>query len=124
MKALLILLLVLPLAASDSGVLIPGDRNAPDPSVLSLAEMSLDVGIDNGTAKVSVREIFVNHTDRSLEGTYHFALPVRAVLSDFAVWDELTRIPGVIMERKRADEVYDGLKNAAIDPGLLEAIGG
>jgi Ca-activated chloride channel family protein len=120
MRALLILLFVLPLAAADSGVLIPGDRNAPDPAVLSLEEMTLNIAIDNGTARVSVREIFANHTNRNLEGTYSFALPIRALLSDFAVWDDLTRIPGVILERKRADEIYNSLRSATIDPGLLQ----
>src|SRR5438876_5760664 len=33
--ALIILLFVLPLAGADSGVLIPGDRTAPDPNILS-----------------------------------------------------------------------------------------
>jgi Ca-activated chloride channel family protein len=120
MRALLFLLFVLPLAAADSGVLVPGDRNSPDPSILSLEEMSINIGIDNGTARVTVREIFANHTNRNLEGTYSFALPIRALLSDFAVWDDLTRIPGVIMERKRANEIYDSLRAAAIDPGLLQ----
>jgi Ca-activated chloride channel family protein len=120
MRAFLILLFVLPLAAADSGVLIPGDRNAPDPSILSLEEMSINVAIDNGTARVSIREIFANHTNRNLEGTYSFALPIRAVLSDFAVWDDVTRIPGVILERKRADEIYDSLRVREIDPGLLK----
>ena len=120
MRALLILLLVVPLAAADSGVLIPTDRTAPDPSILSLEEMTLNIGIDNGTAKVSVRQIFANHTGRNQEGTYSFALPIRAVLSDFAVWDDLTRIPGVILERKRAEEIYDSLRASQIDPGLLQ----
>src|SRR5262249_19866748 len=75
---------------------------------------------DNGTARVSVREIFANHTSRNLEGTYSFALPIRALLSDFAVWDDLTRIPGVILERKRAEEIYDSLKASTSDPGLLQ----
>jgi Ca-activated chloride channel family protein len=120
MRAFLILLLVVPLAAADSGVLIPGDRQSPDPSILSLDEMTLNISIDNGTALVSVREIFGNHTNRNLEGTYSFALPIRALLSDFAVWDDLTRIPGVILERKRAEEIYDNLRSVTIDPGLLQ----
>src|SRR5689334_15814701 len=103
-----------------SVVLIPSDRNAPDPNILSLEEMSLNIGIDNGTARVAIREIFANHTNRNLEGTYSFALPIRALLSDFAVWDDLTRIPGVILERKRAEEIYDNLRVATIDPGLLQ----
>ncbi len=101
-------------------MLIPGDRNTPDPGILSLEEMTLNIGIDNGTARVSIREIFANHTNRNLEGTYTFALPIRSLLSDFAVWDDLTRIPGVILERKRADEIYDNLRAKTIDPGLLQ----
>jgi len=120
MRALFILLLALPLAAADSGVLVPSDRSAPDPSILSLAEMALDIVTDNGMAKVSVREIFANHTNRNYEGTYSFALPIRAVLSDFAVWDDLVRIPGVILERKRAGEIYDSLRSRTIDPGILQ----
>src|SRR5438093_13095939 len=120
MRAFIILLLVLPLAAADSGVRITGDRTASDPSILSLEEMALDIVIDNGTARVGVRQIFTNHTGGNREGTYSFALPNRAVLSDFAVWDDLVRIPGVILERKRAGEIYDSLRLQKIDPGILQ----
>ena len=72
---------------------------------LSLDEMSIDVTIDNGYAKVQIRQIFANHTAQPLEGNYVFALPGRALISDFAVWDDTTRIPGVILERKRAEEI-------------------
>ena len=37
-----------------------------------------------------------------------------------AVWDDLVRIPAVILERKRAGEIYDSLRNQSIDPGLLQ----
>src|SRR5262245_1459375 len=122
MRTLIILLLVIPLAlaAADSGVLIPGDRSSPDPGILSLEEMSIDLVIDNGDARVGVRQIFTNHTGGNREGTYSFALPNRAVLSDFAVWDDLVRIPGVILERKRAGEIYDTLRAQTIDPGILQ----
>ena len=77
MRAFLIILLafVVPLVAADSGVLVPADRTAPDPSVLSLGEMDLDIRIDNGMARIAIRQIFVNHTGGNLEGTYQFALP-------------------------------------------------
>jgi hypothetical protein len=97
-----LLLLMTPLwVFADSGVLIPSDSGTPDASRLSIAEMKIDVRIDNGAARVAIREIFANHTARILEGVYSFALTPRAVVSDFAVWDGLTRIPGVILERKR-----------------------
>jgi Ca-activated chloride channel family protein len=116
-----LLLLLAPVAAfPDGGVLIPRDKAQPDPSTLSLEEMEITVEIDNGDARVFVRQIFANHTGGIQEGNYIFALPSRATVSDFAVWDGPVRIPAVILERKRAGEIYNELKQQSIDPGLLQ----
>ncbi len=118
---ILLALGLLPLGArADAGVLIPRDKQAPDPAVLSLAEMKIDIQIDNGDARVRIMQIFLNHTNRIEEGTYVFALPDQSAVSDFAVWDGPVRIPAVILERKRAEEVYYQARMQAIDPGLLE----
>ncbi len=109
-----------PALRADSGVLIPGDREAPDPSILSLTEMQVEIHIDNGDAHVWIRQIFTNHTGRPEEGNYVFALPSGTQVSDFAVWDGPVRIPAVILERKRAAAIYQELKSQAIDPGLLQ----
>jgi Ca-activated chloride channel family protein len=106
--------------AADGGVLLPVGAQQPDSAVFSLDEMSIDIHIDNGDARVSIRQIFGSHSPNINEGTYVFALPARGVVSDFAVWDGLVRIPGVILERRRAEEIYESLKSQAIDPGLLE----
>src|SRR5579864_5083713 len=113
-------LVVCTLARGDAGVLIANGHDKPDSNVLSLAEMEIDVRIDNGDARVSIRQIFASHALNISEGNYVFALPVRAIVSDFGVWDDVTRIPGVIMERRRAGEVYNDLKWQTIDPGLLQ----
>src|SRR5215217_4585199 len=55
-----------------------------------------------------------------MEGNYTFSLPARSLISDFAVWDGVTRIPGVILERRRAEEIYAEAKAQVIDPGLLQ----
>lgn len=107
-------------AFADSGALIPGDRQQPDPAIFSLNEMTLEIRIDNGTARVRMRQIFGNHSGTIEEGTYQFALPAKATVSDFAVWDDVTRIPGVILERRRAGEIYEQTKAQSIDPGLLQ----
>ena len=116
----LILLLAPSAAFPDGGVLIPRDKAQPDPSILSLEEMEITVQIDNGDARVFVRQIFANHTGHIEEGNYIFAIPSRATVSDFAVWDGPVRIPAVILERKRAGEIYNELKQQSIDPGLLQ----
>ena len=121
---LLFLVLILALAPGraigDAGVLIPSNNPQPDPRILSLEEMDVEVRIDNGVARVSIRQIFASHSGSVLEGNWVFALPDRATVSDFAVWDGVTRIPGVILERRRAGEIYERLKWQSIDPGLLQ----
>src|ERR1043165_1549217 len=105
---------------AQSGALIPSSKDKPDPSVLSLQVMNVDVLIDNQHARVRVLQIYDNHTPATLEGKYLFALPPAASVSDFAVWDNDTRIPGVMMEKRRANAIYGEIKQKAIDPGLLQ----
>ena len=104
----------------DAGVLIPRDKAQPDPAVLSLEEMEITIRIDNSDARIFVKQIFANHTSGVQEGNYVFALNSRSVVSDFATWDGPVRIPAVILERKRAEEIYNELKQQSIDPGLLQ----
>ena len=120
MLMLLALLFASTLLLADAGILIPRDKAQPDPAILSLEEMEITVRIDNGDARVFVRQIFANHTGKIEEGNYFFALPSQATVSDFAVWDGPARIPAVVLERKRAEDIYTQLKQQAIDPGLLQ----
>ncbi|HYM75343.1 MAG TPA: VIT domain-containing protein [Candidatus Dormibacteraeota bacterium] len=108
------------LLLADAGVLIPRDKQQPNSAILSLEEMEITVRIDNGDARVFVRQVFANHTASIEEGNYIFALPSHATISDFATWDGPVRLPAVILERKRAEEIYNQLKQQSIDPGLLQ----
>jgi Ca-activated chloride channel family protein len=124
-KPFLPLLTVILIAAAlplfgDAGILIPRDKQQPDAAILSLEEMEITVCIDNGDARVFVRQVFANHTARIEEGNYIFALPSHATISDFATWDGPVRLPAVILERKRAEEIYNQIKQQSIDPGLLQ----
>jgi Ca-activated chloride channel family protein len=113
-------LAISPLLFADAGILLPRDKQQPDANVLSLEEMEITIRIDNGDARVFVKQIFANHTGGIEEGNYVFALPSHATISDFATWDGPTRLPAVILERKRAEEIYTQLKRQAVDPGLLQ----
>ena len=120
LAALLVVLLAPIAARAQSGVLIPTSAQKPDPAILSLDEMTVDIKIDNQFARVRVVQIFGNHTATVQEGQYVFLIPTTASISDFAVWDGDVRIPGVILEKRRAEETYQDLALQAIDPGLLE----
>jgi len=107
---------------SDVGVIIPleGGRDKPDQSILSIYRMEINILIDNNYATVKVMQIFHNHTNRDLEGQYVFIVPSEAAISDFAIWDNQVRIPGVVMEKKRARRIYEETVWRMKDPGLLE----
>ena len=105
---------------ADAGVLILGGNTQPDPRVLSLDDMRVEITIENGDARVYVIEIFSNHTGTPQEGNYVFALPTGSTVSDFAVWDGAVRIPAVILTRRKAREIYEDVRAQQIDPGLLE----
>jgi len=107
-------------AHAQSGLLIPTSTGRPDAGVLSLRDMSIEASIARGYARVNVRQVFENHTAQTQEGTYRFALPPSAAIGDFAVWDGLVRIPGVILEKRRARAIYDALTAERVDPGLLQ----
>lgn len=120
LKQLVVLLALASITWGDAGVLIPRDKAQPDPQILSLEEMEITIRIDNADARIFVKQIFANHTSGIQEGNYIFALNSHATVSDFATWDGPVRIPAVILERKRAEEIYNELKQQAIDPGLLQ----
>src|SRR5262245_19659183 len=108
-------------AKAQSGALIPVSvKNEPDSSILSLQVMKVDVVIDNQHARVNVLQIFDSHVGRVLEGKYLFALPPQSSIADFAVWDGDLRLPGVILEKRRANQIYSEIKNQMTDPGLLQ----
>jgi Ca-activated chloride channel family protein len=107
-------------AHADIGILLPGDSDEPEPEKLTLEEARIQIRIDHQYARVKIIQIFGNRTSGVLEGKYVFAIPGDAAISDFAVWDGAVRIPGVILERKRASELYQEIKMQQIDPGLLQ----
>ncbi len=106
---------------ADSGVLIPiSEKEEPDAALLSLDRMQVEVLVDHQYAKTRVQQIFQNHAGKVLEGKYIFALPPGALISDFAVWDGVVRIPGVILERRKAKNLYQILQQQILDPGILQ----
>ena len=113
-------LISLSVVFAQSGVLIPLPSEKPDDKLLSLAVMNVEITIDNGRATVEIMQIFDNHAARILEGKYVFALPQKGSIADFAVWDGDLRIPGVMLEKRRANQIYESVKQKQIDPGILQ----
>ena len=109
-----------PPACAQAGLLVPTRTGRPDASVLAIREMRIEAEIARGHARLGIRQVFENRTGTVQEGTYRFRLPAGATVSDFAVWDGLVRVPGVILEKRRARAIYQELTARRVDPGLLQ----
>ena len=97
----------------------PGERVPP----LSVKYHRVKVEISGQVARTSVDQVFVNPSDRDIEGTYIFPVPEGASVSDFAMFIGNERVRGEILDGAEARRIYEGIVRRMKDPGLLEYIG-
>jgi tetratricopeptide (TPR) repeat protein len=100
------------------GTLVVQDERERGP--LGLRSHSVAVEISDWVMRTEIEEVFVNSSDRRLEGTFHFPLPADASLSRFAMEVNGALVEGELVERVRAREVYEGIVRKMQDPALLE----
>ena len=97
----------------------PGDQVPP----LSVKYHHVTVEIANQVAKTSVDQVFLNHFERDIEGTYIFPLPEGAAISEFAMWVGEEKIQGEILDARKAREIYEDIVRRLKDPAILEYMG-
>ncbi|HLF94770.1 MAG TPA: VIT domain-containing protein, partial [Planctomycetota bacterium] len=102
------------------GSLVAKDEQGRPAGELGLQSHAVSVEILDGIAKTTVEENFENHTDRRLEGTFHFPLPPDASISRLALEVNGKMEEGTCLERERAREVFEGIVRRMQDPALLE----
>ncbi len=92
------------------------------PSV-TLKDHRVSARLKDRVAEVTVEQVFRNHTDRQLEGTYLFPLPDGASVSRWAMTMGGKMVEGEILEAAKARAIYESIVRARRDPGLLEYMG-
>lgn len=102
------------------GAMVCKDEEGRPVGELGLKSHDVSVEIQDGIAKTTVEENFENHTDRRLEGTFHFPLPSDASISRLALEVNGKIEEGTCLERERAREVFEGIVRRMQDPALLE----
>ena len=117
-----------------SGALVPASDHAGgsiisiDPSgqemKLSLRKYHIDVHIQNGFARTTIDQTYFNHTQRRLEGTFHFPLPPDASLSRLAMYVNGKLMEGGMAERQHARNTFEQIVHKMKDPALLEWVDG
>jgi Mg-chelatase subunit ChlD len=120
----LLLLLVAPTGAHAQGLILPRPRpDLPRPPALSVKRHNVQVTVNAGTARTEVEQVFVNPTDRVLEGTYIFPLPEDAAVSQFRMTIDKEPVEGKVLDREEARRIYEDYVRRTVDPALLEYVG-
>jgi Ca-activated chloride channel family protein len=105
--------------ARGAGVLVPRGGLA----TIEVESHRVEVVIEDGLARTTLRQTFINPHPRVLEALYLFPLPRDAALCGLALEVDGQRLEGLLVERKKAREVYDAIVRERRDPGLVEKIG-
>ncbi len=102
------------------------DADAADGSshTLELRRLSVDATVRGDAAETRVEHVFWNPTEEVLQGTFRFPLPDEAVLVGLAMEVEGRMVDGELVEREKAQRVYEQIVDGMRDPALLEWDGG
>jgi Ca-activated chloride channel family protein len=105
------------------GFIIPNPQPGQTIPPLSVKYHHVKVEIVNQVAKTSIDQVFINHFDRDIEGTYIFPVPEGASVSDFAMYLGSQRVAGEMLDSREARRIYEDIVRRMRDPGLLEYMG-
>ncbi|MCY3021927.1 MAG: VIT domain-containing protein [Planctomycetota bacterium] len=113
-------------AASDYGIgeLVAKAEKANEHLPLEIKSHTVTVTVVDQVARTFVDEVFINNSDRRLEGTFYYPLPPDASISEFAMYVGDQRIVGEVLEQQRARQIFEYIVRQQRDPALLEYAGG
>lgn len=89
---------------------------------VQIASHEVAVEIRERVAVTSVTQVFKNFDAQVREGTYLFALPPGASILEFQMWIEGRLMKGEMLERQKAEEVYQRILNTRRDPGIVDHV--
>ena len=105
---------------AQAGLLVPTSTGRPDPAVISLREMAIDVGIARGYARVNVRQVYENHGSRPIHARYIFPASTRAAVYAMTMTVGNVRTVATIKEREQATRQFEAARREGKNASLLE----
>ena len=102
-------------SADAAGTLTP--KGSPDQPV-QIRDHHLEVTLNNGFARAEVTQTFYNPNDKDLEAVYRFPLPESASLSEVTMMLGEREIHGEVVEKGKAQTIYETEKQAGSEAGL------
>ena len=99
---------------------VPAELTASDGTGLALEKLRVRGVVEGPLAFSELLLTFRNPTDRRLEGRFQLALPPGAAVSRFAMKIGGAWMEAEVVERARAQEVYESYLHQRVDPAMLE----
>ena len=90
---------------------------------LRIDALTVTAHVVGRTADVTLEALIGSDSDDAYSAQFELALPADAVVTGYALNVGDTMIPGQLLERPKAREVYEDEVRAGIDPGLAEVSG-
>ena len=101
--------------ASAAGLLRPVNASDASPQIV---EHAVKVVIDNGFARTEVRQVFHNANAKPIDAVYEFPVPPEAALSEMTIESGDHVLHGEVVERDKAQQVYDAQAAQGAQVGL------
>ncbi|MCB0477660.1 MAG: VWA domain-containing protein [Crocinitomicaceae bacterium] len=79
--------------------------------------------IENSIARTTVTQTIKNTTDHDLEVEFFFPLPANTVIQDFTMMVNGQEIPGKLLKKEEAKNIYESIVRQHRDPALMEFVG-
>jgi len=114
---------ILPDRGRRDRIIRPWPRPIPPLSPVVLKSQRVRISIRSGVANVEVHQVFFNPNSRRVEGTYLFALPEGAAISNFRMQVGKEPVDGKILTADEARAIYMRYVRRYQDPGLLQYVG-
>lgn len=99
-------------------------RDDGQPKAIVLDELAVDVAIVGYIAETRLTMVFRNPHNRVLEGELIFPLPEGATVSGYALDIDGHMVDGVVVEKAKAQRVFETVVRRGVDPGLVEWVKG
>jgi Ca-activated chloride channel family protein len=87
---------------------------------IRIRDHHVNVVINNGFAMTEVLQTFYNPNQQDLEAVYSFPLPKSASLSEVTIYVGEREINGEVLEKQKAQQLYEDEKSRGNEAGLAE----
>ena len=106
--------------------ILPPTPRPPDPKLVPVvvSEVSATVRIRGEIASTVFEAVVHNPNSIALEGEFTLPLPAGATVTGAALDINGKMIDASIVEKKRAQEVFEAIERKGADPALVESVGG